>query len=73
VLTDDEIQALAETTAAVDCLMPLGGIVAMRPLVIHSSSKSLADIPGCVLHVEYAAAQTIGDELELATALGEPG
>ena len=68
VLTDDEIHPVAETTSAVDCLMPLGGIVAMRPLVIHASSKSQADTPRRVLHIEYTASLVTTDGLELAIA-----
>ena len=68
VLTDDEVHALAEGVAAVDCLMPLGGVVAMRPLVIHASSKSRIENPRRVLHIEYSASAAIADGLELAIA-----
>lgn len=68
VLTDDEVHALAEGVAAVDCLMPLGGVVAMRPLVIHASSKSRIETPRRVLHIEYSASAAIADGLELAIA-----
>jgi ectoine hydroxylase-related dioxygenase (phytanoyl-CoA dioxygenase family) len=68
VLTDDEIHSLSETTEAIDCLMPLGGIVAMSPLVIHASSKSQTDLPRRVLHIEYASSSQPADKLELAIA-----
>ena len=68
VLTYDEVHALAEGVAAVDCLMPLGGVVAMRPLVIHASSKSRIETPRRVLHIEYSASAPIADGLELAIA-----
>jgi len=61
VLTDDEIHVLAESRPAADCMMPVGGVVAMRPLVIHASSKSLADTPMRVLHIEYAATSMFPD------------
>ena len=54
VLTDEEIFSIAAQTSNVDCLMPIGGIVAMRPLVIHASSKSQTENPRRVLHIEYA-------------------
>ena len=68
VLTDDEIHGLSETAEAIDCLMPLGGVVAMRPLVIHASSKSQMELPRRVLHIEYASSLQPADNLELAIA-----
>lgn len=68
VLTDEEIHALAETINAVDCPIFLGGVLAMRPLVIHASSKSQTDAPRRVLHIEYAASQSISNGLELGIA-----
>jgi ectoine hydroxylase-related dioxygenase (phytanoyl-CoA dioxygenase family) len=68
VLTDDQLHALSESAKPVDCLMSLGGVVAMRPLIIHASSKSQADIPRRVLHIEYAASASPADGLQLAIA-----
>lgn len=56
----------AETMTSIDCTMPLGGIIAMKPLVIHSSSKSRTGKSRRVLHSEYAASPELGDGLELA-------
>lgn len=55
VLTHDEIQRLASTVAPIACVAPAGGVVAMRPLVVHASSKARGDRPRRVLHIEYAA------------------
>ncbi|MGC2473470.1 MAG: hypothetical protein WA485_03995 [Candidatus Sulfotelmatobacter sp.] len=49
-------------------LLRRGGVVAMRPLLVHASSKSRAAIPRRVLHIEYAAANSIAAPLQLATA-----
>jgi ectoine hydroxylase-related dioxygenase (phytanoyl-CoA dioxygenase family) len=68
VLTDEQIHTLSETNVATDCLMSLGGVVAMRPLVIHASSKSLVDLPRRVLHIEYAASAAPATGLRLAIA-----
>ena len=65
VLTDVEIQVLARCVAPVDCVAPAGGVVAMRPLTIHASSKSIDDKPRRVLHIEYTAALSFGG-IELA-------
>jgi ectoine hydroxylase-related dioxygenase (phytanoyl-CoA dioxygenase family) len=68
VLTDDSIERLATEINAVDCLATAGGVVAMRPLIVHASSKSLMEMPRRVLHIEYAARMAIADSLELAVA-----
>lgn len=68
VLTDDEIHALAGSRDAIDCLMPLGGIVAMKPLIIHASSKSQTETPRRVLHIEYSANAVTVDGQKLAIA-----
>ncbi len=66
VLSDDAIHELAALTPAVECLVPQGGVLAMRPLLVHSSSKSHADLPRRVLHIEYAASAVVDEGLELA-------
>ena len=68
VLSDDEIHQLAEDVAPVECCVPRGGIVAMKPLVVHSSSKSQSECARRVLHIEYAANTAIAGGLELAVA-----
>jgi len=68
VLSDDSIQELAARVPATDCVVLKGGILAMRPLVVHSSSKSQDSAPRRVLYIEYAASATISEGLKLATA-----
>jgi ectoine hydroxylase-related dioxygenase (phytanoyl-CoA dioxygenase family) len=68
VLTDDSLHELSGRIAAIDCLVPRGGILAMRPLVVHASSKSQSKAPRRVLHIEYAALPAIADGLQLAIA-----
>jgi ectoine hydroxylase-related dioxygenase (phytanoyl-CoA dioxygenase family) len=66
VLGDDSIHQLAGRIAPVDCVVAKGGLLAMRPLVVHASSKSQTDAPRRVLHIEYAASEAIATPLELA-------
>ena len=66
VMSDTEVAQLARDVQAVDCVCPAGGVVAMRPLLIHASSET--DRRPCVLHIEYADALALGDGLELAVA-----
>jgi len=55
VLSDEALRDLSTQIEAIDCTVPRGGILAMRPLVVHSSSKSQSNVPRRVLHMEYAA------------------
>jgi ectoine hydroxylase-related dioxygenase (phytanoyl-CoA dioxygenase family) len=66
VLTHEEVRRAASTVRPVDCVAPAGGVVAMRPLLVHASSKSSDDQPRRVLHIDYAASVQIAPGLELA-------
>jgi ectoine hydroxylase-related dioxygenase (phytanoyl-CoA dioxygenase family) len=68
VLSDDEIQAIAQKTAAVDSIVARGGVLAMRPLIVHASSKLSVGNPRRVLHIEYASSLFIQEGMELAIA-----
>jgi ectoine hydroxylase-related dioxygenase (phytanoyl-CoA dioxygenase family) len=68
VLSDDAVAQLAPQSSPADCFVPQGGVLAMHPLLIHSSSKSQSDAPRRVLHIEYAQSMMIADGLELAVA-----
>lgn len=68
VLTDETLHQLSIKVAPVDCLIPQGGVLAMRPLIVHASSKSRVENPRRVLHIEYAASPMIADGLALAIA-----
>jgi len=68
VLSDDATHKLAEEVTSVDCLAPRSGVLTMRPLIVHASSKSRSEMPRRVLHVEYAASRFIENGLELAVA-----
>lgn len=68
VLTDEQVEELAGKVKAIDCVTERHGIIAMRPLVVHASSKSVASVARRVIHIEYAKSQEIGDGLQLAIA-----
>jgi ectoine hydroxylase-related dioxygenase (phytanoyl-CoA dioxygenase family) len=68
VLTDQAIHELAATISPVECLARRGGVLAMRPLLVHGSSKSQIQVRRRVLHIEYAAKVVFGEGLELAPA-----
>jgi ectoine hydroxylase-related dioxygenase (phytanoyl-CoA dioxygenase family) len=66
VLAHAEIESLARTMTPVDCVIDSGGVIAMRPLLVHNSSKSRDDRPRRVLHIEYAVTALFAGEIELA-------
>ena len=68
VLSDEEVHDLAQVTRAADCTVARGGVLAMRPLLIHSSSKMQAQVSRRVIHIEYAKSMCTEDGLELAVA-----
>ena len=67
VLSDEEVFRLGRERKAVDCLAGRGAVLAMRPLLIHASSKARSRSPRRVLHVEYAASlELLGVRLAIA-------
>jgi ectoine hydroxylase-related dioxygenase (phytanoyl-CoA dioxygenase family) len=68
VLNDETMFELTARIKPIECLVAKGGILAMRPLLVHASSKSRSEAPRRVLHIEYAASRHLEEGLELATA-----
>jgi len=68
VLSDEEVFSIARRREHVDCLVSRGGVLAMRPLLVHSSSKARVDTPRRVLHIEYADSLRLGENICLAAA-----
>jgi ectoine hydroxylase-related dioxygenase (phytanoyl-CoA dioxygenase family) len=68
VLNDDQISQLAATRNATECVAGKGGVLAVRPLIVHASSKSQSNDPRRVLHIEYAAQPNFEGHLQLAVA-----
>jgi len=59
-------QVPAPAPSPVTCVASAGGVVAMRPLVVHGSSKASDNEPRRVLHIEYATSVHLGAGIELA-------
>jgi len=66
VLSDDEVERTANRGTPRECLVACGGVLAMRPLLIHASSKARSPMPRRVLHIEYAATSAVDEGLLLA-------
>ena len=54
VLSEDQVGEIAHSSARVECLVDRGGVLAMRPLLLHASSRVTVPAPRRVLHIEYA-------------------
>lgn len=68
VFTDDQLAALAARISPVDCIVPKGGVVAMKPLVVHASSKCDSTARRRVIHLEYATSMQLEPDIKLALA-----
>lgn len=65
IIPDGEINAEACDGAAVPCLAEAGGVILMRPLILHASRKAERPSRRRVLHLEYAS-QPLPGNLEWA-------
>ena len=54
-LSSDEISRLRKEAGEVVCLVPEGGAMLMRPLLLHASSAARRARHRRVIHIEYAA------------------
>jgi hypothetical protein len=68
VLTEEEVREYVQAHSHVECLVTKGGVLAMRPLLIHSSSKSQNRSPRRVLHIEYTDSVDLKPGIKLAIA-----
>ena len=65
-LDQNDVVQYANHSHSVTCTVRKGGVIAMRPLLIHSSSKSTSTEPRRVLHIEYATRLRLSESIELA-------
>jgi ectoine hydroxylase-related dioxygenase (phytanoyl-CoA dioxygenase family) len=68
VLSEKVVIDIAKKMDAVKCVASKGGVIAMRPLLIHASSKSLSSSPRRVLHIEYLDSLDLAEGIRLAVA-----
>ncbi|MGE0129569.1 MAG: phytanoyl-CoA dioxygenase family protein [Blastocatellales bacterium] len=59
-LNPQQIQALKEERQVVVCSVPAGGVMAMKPLLLHASSASAQPWRRRVIHLEFSAMQLPG-------------
>lgn len=68
VLTDAQVLEHSRHVVPRHCCLQAGGVIAMRPLIIHASSKCTGSRPRRVLHIEYAASMEIVPGMRLRAA-----
>ncbi|HJQ70568.1 MAG TPA: phytanoyl-CoA dioxygenase family protein [Blastocatellia bacterium] len=68
VLTDEQVRERARARKPVECEVGVGGVLAMRPLLIHSSSKGHSGEARRVIHIEYAESLDLSPGIRLAIA-----
>jgi ectoine hydroxylase-related dioxygenase (phytanoyl-CoA dioxygenase family) len=68
ILSDAGIRELVAREHPHECIVARGGVLVMRPLLVHASSKSAAPAPRRVLHIEYASTMTFEPGLTLQVA-----
>jgi ectoine hydroxylase-related dioxygenase (phytanoyl-CoA dioxygenase family) len=66
ILPHAEIQRLANSIRPTECVADRGGVVAMRPLLVHASSKASEAQSRRVLHIEYATSVHLAAGIKLA-------
>jgi ectoine hydroxylase-related dioxygenase (phytanoyl-CoA dioxygenase family) len=68
ILSERQVETIVGKVEPVTCLVGQGGVIVMRPLIIHASSKFQSGKSRRVLHIEYATANTVPPPLRLAIA-----
>lgn len=68
ILSTAAIHRMMSTRTAEACIVGRGGILAMRPLLLHSSNRARCDEPRRVIHIEYAQSLDFGKSLRLGVA-----
>ena len=68
VLSDEQVEKIVDQGEHVSCLVEQSGVIVMRPLIVHASSKSQSEEPRRVLHIEYASLDAVAAPLQLAIA-----
>lgn len=63
-----EFDAAMKINPQVECFAEKGGVIAMRPMLLHASSKSINNYPRRVLHIEYAESITLTEDIKLRVA-----
>src|SRR5205814_8024343 len=77
-LRASEIDAWRQRVAELSCIVLRGGLLVMRPLLLHASSPAKSPAHRRVIHVEYAATHLFGglewfEQRELRSSISSLG
>jgi ectoine hydroxylase-related dioxygenase (phytanoyl-CoA dioxygenase family) len=61
ILNSEELARLVEESREVSCVVPAGGVLVMRPLIVHASSPALNVGRRRVIHLEYSTGSLPGN------------
>jgi ectoine hydroxylase-related dioxygenase (phytanoyl-CoA dioxygenase family) len=67
VIDQAQVVAFASSSSYETCTVRKGGIIAMHPLLIHSSSRSHDTTPRRILHIEYSACREFPEGIKLGS------
>lgn len=59
ILSHDAISECVRHTTPIDCVVPAGGALVMRPLLLHASSRTTGKRLRRVIHIEFAGASVM--------------
>jgi len=63
-----EIPSAVSSGQPTTCIVGQGGVVTMRPLLLHSSTKANDNTPRRVVHIEYADSLALAPDVQLRVA-----
>jgi Phytanoyl-CoA dioxygenase (PhyH) len=65
VLDDAELSRLVCQRAALDCVVPRGGVLALKPLLVHAPGEHPSPVPPRMLVIDYATPALLAEGLAL--------
>lgn len=68
VMSAEQISQTVQDASSTACVVGRGGVLAMRPLLLHSSSKATENQRRRILHIEYVNRFDFGGGLHLCVA-----
>jgi hypothetical protein len=68
ILSASELLRVVNSSRSTACLVNRGGVIAMRPLLLHSSTKACDNEPRRVVHIEYVNSLDVAPGVHLRVA-----
>lgn len=68
IVRGDEVLKIVRSHEIVECIVSRGGVLVMRPLLIHASSKEKSGEKRRIIHIEYTMTMELALSIRLAVA-----